>query len=471
MAPSTDHFPLLKLPDELIAHVLQFLPARSLARACVNRRLLRAARAAVALHLASGRYGPPVPMLPGALRDAEVASFLLLLEARRSSHPEGRWIDAGESTTFIVPREGSGMHAYGLAGPKAEAEAETDAGSLPTANLSGLRAAGGPGSRSEPRGGRLVVQQVSTSHSHALVLSEEGKVYGLGSNDFGRLGLGPEHTCTAEPMLIDSISSHKAVHVAAGLHHSLVVTDGGLLFSFGRGKQGQLGHGSVTDEPKPRQVVGLGEVHAVSAAAGGWHSLVVGLAGELLVFGTNGYGQLGLTEKVSTMTSPTRLPFGQGARVVHAGAGTSHSLAITSTGKLFTFGEGTYGQLGHSDRSYVFEPRQVKYLEPVKVVAAAAGEMHTLVLEEKGRVLTFGYGKMGRLGHNDEMDQFTPRVVSCERSIVAVAAGCSHSLIVTDQGQVMGFGSCPPCLPESARTPVPIHGLQRLWDEDSSSPS
>ena len=50
-------------------------------------------------------------------------------------------------------------------------------------------------------------------------------------------------------------------------------------------------------------------------------------------------------------------------------------------------------------------------LAGVRVVGVAAGANHSIVLAADGRVFTFGFGGSGRLGHGDEENQSTPRVV------------------------------------------------------------
>ena len=47
----------------------------------------------------------------------------------------------------------------------------------------------------------------------------------------------------------------------------------------------------------------------------------------------------------------------------------------------------------------------------VRVVGVAAGAIHSIALAADGRVFTFGRGWYGRLGHGDEENQLTPRVV------------------------------------------------------------
>ena len=50
-------------------------------------------------------------------------------------------------------------------------------------------------------------------------------------------------------------------------------------------------------------------------------------------------------------------------------------------------------------------------LTGVRVVGVAAGGHHSIALAADGRVFTFGRSEYGQLGHGDDEDQLTPRVV------------------------------------------------------------
>jgi hypothetical protein len=78
----------------------------------------------------------------------------------------------------------------------------------------------------------------------------------------------------------------------------------------------------------------------------------------------------------------------------------------------------------------------------VKGGSLAAGEGHTVICTAEGRVLTFGYGRNGQLGHGGNADEMVPRMVEglMGVKVAQVAAGGSHTVICTAEGRVMGFG-------------------------------
>ena len=105
---------------------------------------------------------------------------------------------------------------------------------------------------------------------------------------------------------------------------------------------------------------------------------------------------------------PASLPFEEGTRCVFASAGPRHTLAVSSDGRLFTWGGGSKGKLGHGSVDEVVFPEEVVLIPSqrvrrkfynTRVRQVAAGENHSVVLTEGGDVYTMGWGEEGQLGN------------------------------------------------------------------------
>ena len=154
--------------------------------------------------------------------------------------------------------------------------------------------------------------------------------------------------------------------VACGPYHTLVVGErGGDVFACGRGGQGQLGRGTREHQRTPALVPGLPAVlrraRVVMVAAGGGHSAASTSAGELLVWGLNSSGQLGLGDQEDRTAPATLGPerFG-GSPVLMVACGDAHTVTVTEVGRVFTFGSGGCGQLGLGDRNGTDAPVEVE---------------------------------------------------------------------------------------------------------------
>jgi E3 ubiquitin-protein ligase HERC2 len=89
----------------------------------------------------------------------------------------------------------------------------------------------------------------------------------------------------------------------------------------------------------------------------------------------------------------------------------SHCTVLMGAPPYFLLGSGDLGQLGCGDRCSSAEPVPVEALEGAGVVQISLGTAHCTALVAHGRVMTWGHGNGGRLGHGDEDDRLVPCVV------------------------------------------------------------
>ena len=124
-------------------------------------------------------------------------------------------------------------------------------------------------------------------------------------------------------------------------------------------------------------------------------------------------------------------------------AGVKHMLAVTGDGKLYSWGEGTNGRLGHGDQTTIAEPRISRPSKGKMVVAAAAGEEHSLAAASDGEMFAWGSGSFGKLGLGDPTDESTPRPVTAAAGhhVTAVACGYAHSVALCANYEVLVWGS------------------------------
>lgn len=248
--------------------------------------------------------------------------------------------------------------------------------------------------------------------------------------------------------------------VACGSRHSTCISRRGELFSWGLNKNGELGQGrwSNLEVSSPMQCP-LFQVRIVSVACGHSHTLAIGESGSLWSCGANDFGQLGLGNQID---SP-RLQMVQSipsAKIVSAAAGSKHSVALASDGSLFTWGNGSRGQLGHAQLQQqavdaevpilLNLPLKIARLDPLllsadnRITAISAGANHTMALTVGGSIMAFGGNESGCLGLGDFNDHWKPTKVplasegeerTCLR-VIQLACGANHSVaLVSKQGR------------------------------------
>jgi hypothetical protein len=111
--------------------------------------------------------------------------------------------------------------------------------------------------------------QVSGGWRHSMALMSNGQLFGWGWNKFGQVGIGHNFDCSS-PMLVNFPHAQKVVQVSCGWRHTLAVTDRANVYSWGRGANGQLGHGDTLDRNIPKiidafSVDGCSEKHIESS--------------------------------------------------------------------------------------------------------------------------------------------------------------------------------------------------------------
>ncbi|XP_053514981.1 RCC1 domain-containing protein 1 isoform X4 [Artibeus jamaicensis] len=100
----------------------------------------------------------------------------------------------------------------------------------------------------------------------------------------------------------------RARRLELGTEHALLLDEAGQVYSWGGGRHGQLGHGTLEAEPEPRLLEALQGLPMAEVAAGGWHSVCVSGAGELYTWGWGKYGQLGHGD-TSSWDRPCRVEY------------------------------------------------------------------------------------------------------------------------------------------------------------------
>ncbi|KAM6130610.1 putative E3 ubiquitin-protein ligase HERC4 isoform 2-T3 [Phoenicopterus ruber ruber] len=253
---------------------------------------------------------------------------------------------------------------------------------------------------------------VSCGEAHTLALNDNGQVYAWGLATDGQLGLPGTEECIRVPRNIKSLSEIQIVQVACGYYHSLALSKGSEVFSWGQNKYGQLGLGyEYKKQNSPHMIKSLLGIPFAQIAAGGAHSFVLTLSGAIFGWGRNKFGQLGLNDDNDRYV-PTLLKSLRTQKVVHICCGEDHTAALTKEGGVFTFGAGGYGQLGHNSTSHEINPRKVFELMGSVVTQITCGRQHTTAfVPSSGRIYSFGLGGNGQLGTGTTSNRKSPFTV------------------------------------------------------------
>lgn len=291
--------------------------------------------------------------------------------------------------------------------------------------------------------------------AHHSVVVRSGVVWTAGANDFGQLGRRGRPTRFAALEALQD--SWDIVDASGGAQFTVVVHRDGRAASFGAGAQGQLGNGARDNASKPKVVKAphsggassTGTVmgfampasrprRIVHAAAGGAHVAALSKDGNVLCWGRNVDGSLGIGTYVSSAV-PEIVPSLRLRPVVMVAAGEHHSLALTASGKLWAWGGNRHGQLGLGDTQNRPRPTQVTGLRNIHVLHVAAGEGHTAATGQEV-CLTWGRNDKGQLGIGGEsVCETFPRPIEPLRGkgYDRVACGARHTIMWSTTSNVL----------------------------------
>ncbi|XP_043917756.1 protein RCC2 [Protopterus annectens] len=251
--------------------------------------------------------------------------------------------------------------------------------------------------------------------AHNLLITTDGKLWSWGRNDKGQLGHGDTKRVEA-PKPIDVLESEVVVLAACGRNHTLALTENGTIFAFGENKLGQLGLGNQTDAvPSPAQLVINGQ--PLVPLCSGTFSRDIPCKGPFLyAFSYPSYGQFGHNSDGKFIARAQRIEYD--CELVPR--------------RVAIFLEKT-------------KDGQILPILNVVIREVACGANHTLVLDSQKRVFSWGFGGYGRLGHAEQKDELVPRLVKLfdfpGRGASQIYAGYSCSFAVSETGGLFFWGS------------------------------
>lgn len=285
------------------------------------------------------------------------------------------------------------------------------------------------------------VTSITCGADHTTAYSaSEMRVYSWGWGDFGRLGHG-NSSDVFTPQPIKALQGIKIKQVACGDSHCLAVTMDGEVQSWGRNQNGQLGLGTTEDALVPQKIEAFQGIPVKMIAAGAEHTAAVTEDGELYGWGWGRYGNLGLGDRNDRLI-PQKVLDVNGQRMVLVACGWRHTITVSSSGSIYTYGWSKYGQLGHGDFEDHLIPHQVEALKDSCMSQISGGWRHTMALTSDGRVYGWGWNKFGQVGVGDNIDHCSPRQVKFpdEQKAVHISCGWRHTLALTERKNVFSWG-------------------------------
>lgn len=293
---------------------------------------------------------------------------------------------------------------------------------------------------------------VSNGRDFSCGISRLGRLYCWGVSTFGETANRPDSACVgdnARPGTADCVlQAQRAAEpfneytaVATASATGCGIRNGGLLYCWGRGLDGELGIGRIDDSDVPLPATVLSE-RFTSLDGGGDHFCALNTQGYAYCWGRDDRGQLGDTLLVNSTTPiPVVGPDGLMAtrlRFISIAAGSSHTCGVEAgSGAAWCWGEGSSGQRGDGTTDVRQRPRRVLSDERFRQISAYGN--HTCAVTEGNALYCWGGNGFGQLGIGGAAQRNTPTLVGSGYS--QVAAGADFTCATTVGGNINCWGN------------------------------
>jgi uncharacterized repeat protein (TIGR02543 family) len=204
-----------------------------------------------------------------------------------------------------------------------------------------------------------------------------------------------------------------------GYGYSSAITSTGRVFTWGSNSAGQLGDGTTSSKYTPTEItsqfsLAVGET-IIKISLADDHSAVLTSFGRIFTWGENGLGQLGdgtTNDSIIAIEITSQFNLNVGETIIDISLGDTHSSAITSEGRVFTWGSNNYGQLGDGSTTRSYIPlditSQFGFDQNKLAIDILLGVSNSMIITSDNRVFVWGYNDSGCLGDGTIIDRHVP---------------------------------------------------------------
>jgi len=272
---------------------------------------------------------------------------------------------------------------------------------------------------------------VAATHSSVFAIKVDGTMWAWGSNTNGMLGIGSTAFQNAPVQVGRNAAGNPLGAGGAGLRddwafvsasstHTLALNANGELFGWGLNTSGQLGPGATN---YPRSIT-PGRRWRLVTAGTNFSAGICYTSGGLYTWGSNADGRLGTPtlDPGSNRNNPERIITDRTFEYINLNV-TSHAIAISSFGEVFTWGSNSHMQLGRGTPNEQSQRTPTAITQGSSVatqdltdvdlgsrtwINSIGGGSFSFAIDSGGELWGWGHNTFGMLGNRDTDDRNRP---------------------------------------------------------------
>lgn len=293
------------------------------------------------------------------------------------------------------------------------------------------------------------VELIFTGHSQNFAVTSEGEIYAWGDNIFGQLGDGTTTNQLTPVLITSQFSlsvGESIIQIQGGVWHSVALTNLGRVFTWGSGGHGQIGNGTFSStQLTPLDITANFNLdpgdQIIKIESGFLHVIALSNNHEVFGWGNSQYGQVGIgtitnRNTPTSTTSQFELPFG--SQVIDIVAGFYHNHAILENGDVVSWGRNDYGNLGLNNMQPFYSTpmsmlSQFNLNPNESIIKIFSNGDHSFAITSENRVFSWGSNFSGELGDGTIINRIKPVEITANfnlpsnKVITKILPGFTHN--------------------------------------------
>ena len=275
-------------------------------------------------------------------------------------------------------------------------------------------------------------------------VTKQPTVRGWGENDESALGAGSSKADSLLPVKVQLPKGVTVTSVRSGCDDGVVLTKSGTLLSWGDNVFGQLGDATRTVRSKPVPVKLPKNTTVTAVRAGCDDTIALTKAGTVLAWGRDDSDQLGNGAAMNS-GRPVRSSCRRAPRSRRSAPGAQHNLALTTSGKVYAWGQNNAGQLGDGTRKRRKSPIAVK-LPSGTVATGVSARLLLLVRAHQQGAVRLGRQLLRPARHRARAEPANPQLIPMlfrgtgPGTITQLFAGHRFTVALFSKGAVLAWG-------------------------------